>query len=193
VAGKAGRSGRRPGWGLTAAEHAARGSYKRSIHGPLPPGVVPVPRRPVATPVVMPRGVILPALAPPATQDTALTAADCPDVLTEEGKALWKSLVAQRLTEKILAPLVTVYVEAYLNWLMCTREIQKRGYYGTVGSKVVANPYLKHRREVEATMRTIVPQLGWDRPVPVAAPPASAANPKSRLDLFLAARDSERS
>ena len=192
MAGKAGRSGRKVGSGMSAVEHAARGSYKRTVHGPLPPGVVPAPRRPHLAPA-LPRAVVLPALAPPATHDTALTAADCPDVLTPEGQVLWKSLVAQRLTEKILAPLVTVYVEAYLNWLMCTREIQKRGYYGTVGSKVVANPYLKHRREVEATMRTIVPQLGWDRPVPVAAPPASAANPKSRLDLFLAARDSERS
>lgn len=177
---------------MSAVEHAARGTYKRSVHGPLPPGVVPVPRRRVVMSAV-PKGPALPALAAPAPPSTALTAADCPDVLDAEGQALWKSLVAQRPTEKLLAPLVTIYVEAYLNWLMCTREIQKRGYYGTVGSKVVANPYLKHRREVENTMIRLSQQLGWDGPVaPAPSQVAPVESPRTRLDLFLASRGGAR-
>lgn len=188
MGGKAGRSGRKPGWGLTAVEHAARGTYRRSVHGPLPPGVVPVPRRPVGAPRAAGSPAPLAAVVTkPDAVSAALVEADCPDVLSGDGQALWKLLIRQRPTEKVLGPFVAMYVEAMLAWKEATREIQAKGYYGKLGNKVMANPYLRARREAEATMFRVAQLLGWQAP---AAPTngTHAEPPKSRLELFLASR-----
>lgn len=188
MAGKAGRSGRKRGSGMSAIEHAARGTYKASIHGPLPPGVTPAPRRPVllrSTPE--PRGLLLTPPLPAPAPVSALTEADCPDVLNEEGRALWRLLVVQRPTEKVLAPHVAMYIEAYLAWQRATREVHAKGDYGKIGTKAVPNPYLRLRREAEATITRITQILGWQAPVPT-LPAAPLDAPKSRLELFLNAR-----
>jgi hypothetical protein len=183
MAGKRGRSGRKPGSGLghgmSAVEHAARGTYRPGVHGPLPPGVIPV--SPAKRPRIVSRGTAptMPTVTPrlPAV---ALTAEDCPAVLTEDGRALWGILVAQRPTEPLHGPFVTAYVEALLAWQRATVEVQKQGDVGEDG----ANPYLKLRRDAERTMLDMAKFLGWQTPVmtDVVEPP------KSRLDLFLAKR-----
>lgn len=134
-----------------------------------------------------PRGLQLAPALPAPPPLTALTEADCPDVLNEEGRALWRLLVVQRPTEKVLAPHVAMYIEAYLAWQRATREVHAKGDYGKLGTKPVPNPYLRLRREAEATITRITQILGWQAPVPVpAAAPVEA--PKSRLELFLSAR-----
>lgn len=185
MAGKPGRSGRKPGSGMSAVEHAARGTYKRSVHGPLPPGVIPAPRRPVLVPRTPPLPAIVTSTGPPAS---ALEPADCPEVLSAEGKTLWNLLIAQRPTEKVLGPFVAMYVEAMLAWRRATREITSKGDYGTLGKKLIANPYLRSRREAELTMFKVAQLLGWQGPVPAATPPAPAETPRTRLELFLEAR-----
>lgn len=188
MAGKAGRSGRKRGTGLTAVEHAARGTYRASVHGSLPAGVVPVPRsRPVLVPT-MPRGVALVTpVAPAPAPATALTPDDCPDVLTDAGRALWRLLVTQRPTEKVLAPFVSMYVEAMLAWQRATLEVHSKGDYGKLGTKPMKNPYLSLRREAESTLFRVAQLLGWQASVP-SAPLTPVEMPKSRLELFLSAR-----
>lgn len=174
---------------MTAEEHARRGSYRPAVHGPLPPGVVPLPRRPILVPPpTMPHAIALvPAPNPVPPPLTALTPEECPDVLTEEGKVMWRMLVTQRPTEKVMAPFVSIYVEAMLAWKRATLEVQARGDYGKLGTKPVPNPYLRLRREAESTLFRVAQLLGWQAPIPIAIPtPADA--PKSRLDLFLAQR-----
>ena len=172
---------------MSAIEHAARGTYKASVHGPLPPGVTPAPRRPVLVPT-MPHGLALvPPSAPAPAPASALTEADCPDVLNDEGKALWRLLVAQRPTEKVLAPFVSMYIEAMLAWQRATKEVHAKGDYGKLGTKPVPNPYLRLRREAEATLFRVAQLLGWQAPL-ITLPSAPVEAPKSRLDLFLAQR-----
>jgi hypothetical protein len=173
---------------MSAVEHAARGSYKPSVHGPLPPGVTPLPRRPVglSTSPEARGPVLVPPVETP-TPRTALTEADCPDVLNDEGRALWRILVAQRPTEKVLAPFVSMYVEAMLAWQRATKEVHAKGDYGKLGAKPMQNPYLRLRREAEATLFRVAQLLGWQAPVPIVnVTPVEA--PKSRLELFLSAR-----
>jgi phage terminase small subunit len=124
--------------------------------------------------------------APDAAPAT-LTAADCPDVLTDEGRALWGILVSQRPTDKMLGGFVAMYVEATLAWQRATVEVQKRPDFGMIGKKPVANPHLKLRREAEATMFRVAQLLGWQAPVQYGGLVPMEA-PKSRLELFLQAR-----
>ena len=188
MAGKRGRSGRKRGSGLSAVEHALRGSYRPGVHGPLPPGIIPLPRQPVlglrsarAT-LTLPEPP--PVRIPPAA--SSLTPDECPDVLNDEGKALWRQFVAQRPTPKMLAPVMLMYIEAYLSWQRATKEVHTKGDYGKLGTKPIPNPFLKLRRDAESTMLICLRTLGWQTTEPVAPVPVQA--PKSRLDLFLAAR-----
>lgn len=194
MAGKRGLSGRKRGTGMSAVEHAARGTYRASVHGPLPPGVVPARSRPV----LVARGKRVPAVssvtvpAPPVAAQSAgvLTDADCPDVLTPEGRALWGVLVTQRPTDKMLGAFVAMYVEATLAWKRATAEVQKRPDFGMIGKKPVPNPHLKLRREAEATMFRVAQLLGWQAPVTAAGALVGVEPQRSRLDLFLSSRGS---
>jgi phage terminase small subunit len=175
---------------MSAVEHAARGSYVPCLHGPLPPGVIPARRRPV---LARSEGKAAPAVAEKATPEPPdgpaehLTAADCPAVLTPEGRALWGVLVAQRPTDRLLGSFVAMYVEAVMAWQRATLKVQTVGDYGKVGAKAVPNPYLKLRREAEATMFRVATLLGWQAPVQNGAL-TPMEPPKSRLEMFLAAR-----
>lgn len=174
---------------MSAAEHAARGTYRPSVHGPLPPGVTALPRRPVlaTSHLPEPRGPVLTSSLPAPLPTSALTEADCPDVLNDEGKALWRILVAQRPTEKVLAPFVSMYIEAMLAWQRATKEVHAKGDYGKLGTKPMQNPYLKLRREAEFTLFRVAQLLGWQAPVPTITMTPTEV-PKSRLELFLSAR-----
>lgn len=105
-------------------------------------------------------------------------------MLTEEGRALWTLLVTQRPTDKLFGAFVAIYVEALLAWKRATVEITAKGDFGKVGQKPAPNPFLKLRRDAEATMFRVAEFIGWQ-----AQPLLPAAEaPKSRLELFLAAR-----
>jgi hypothetical protein len=190
MAGKRGRSGRKRGSGMTAEEHARRGTYRPSVHGPLPPGVIPLPRRPVlssvaALPPATPSPFIRPGSGIP--QEQALGPEDCPDFLTAEGKQEWRTLVRVQPTDRKYAHFVCIYIEAMLAWKRATLEVQAKGDYGKLGTKAVPNPFLRLRREAEATMLTIARSIGWlDAPAPAVQAPAEPQ--KSRLELFLAQR-----
>jgi hypothetical protein len=194
MAGKRGRSGRKRGSGMTAVEHAARGTYKPSVHGPLPPGVIPVRNRPVLArsggkaPAKPAAASAKAPSAPAAVTPETLTAADCPEGLTAEGRALWGALVTQRPTDKLFAGFVAIYVEAVLQWQRATLQVQSGGDYGKLAGKPGANPYLKIRREAQATMFQAASFLGWQAPVQNGALTPIAEPPKSRLELFLQAR-----
>lgn len=161
-----------------------RGTYKPSVHGPLPAGVIPLPRQSPLTP----RGALATPAQPPPVPDTCLTADDCPPVLTEQGKTLWRILVTQRPTEKILGPFVAMYIEAWLAWQRATEQIQQRGDFGKINDKPTANPFLRLRREHEATCIKLAQMLGWQAPGQLMQLGLPAEPPQSRLELFLSAR-----
>lgn len=168
-----------------AAEHAKRGTYRPAQHGPLPPGVVPVSKR-LDRPVLVARGKPAAVASEPVA---LLTMADCPPVLTEEGRALWGVLVTRRPTERILGLFVAAYVEAALAWERATEKI-KAGDYGTPKGELrpVVNPYLKLRRDAETSMYRAAMFLNWQT-VPASADGAQQPEtPASKLGLFLASR-----
>jgi phage terminase small subunit len=131
-------------------------------------------------------------LVPDTTPDASLRTAsslvpeECPDVLNADGRILWQQFVTQRAVSRILAPVMLMYIEAYLSWQRATREIHARGDYGKLGAKPVANPFLRLRRDAEFTMLVCLRTLGWQTTDPPTPVPVQA--PKSRLDLFIAAR-----
>lgn len=184
MSGKRGRSGRKKGSGaMSAVEHAARGTYRPGVHGPLPPGVVPVSKK-LGRPVLVARGKPLAC-----ESATLLTVADCPAVLTAEGRALWGILVVRRPTERILGLFVAAYVEAALAWERATEKI-KAGDYGTPKGELrpVVNPYLKLRREAEVSLYRAATFLGWQAATVPAESTQQPEAPASKLGLFLASR-----
>ena len=175
---------------MTAEEHARRGSYRPAVHGPLPPGVIPLPRRPVlssSSARVLPPAPSPALIRPVIPQERLLGPEDCPTTLTEEGKAMWRELVTEQQTERKYAHFVSVYVEAKLAWDRATLEVHARGDYGKLGTKPVPNPYLRLRREAEGTMLNIARSIGWLEPAGPAVQ-VQVEPPKSRLELFLAQR-----
>lgn len=175
---------------MSAVEHAARGTYKRTVHGPLPPGVVPVPRR---SPIfVSPQANALPAVQV-RPEEKNLTEADCPDILkTIGGEEIWNLLVRQRPVAVALRDVLTVYVQALLNWQTAVREIHSKGHYGSLGQKLVRNPYLDERKQAQDTMMQCSRLMGWQ----ASSTPSSTVSTEptsSRLELFLSSRRSRRS
>jgi len=148
--------------------------------------VVPVRIRPT---LVKGRAVAAPAFVSSGHSPAGdvLTAADCPAVLDADGRALWGAVTGSRPTDRMLGPFVAMFVEASLAWRRATAEVQKRQDLVKVGNKPVPNPYLKMRREAEATMFRVAGLLGW-QPSPVYAADVGREVPKSRLELFLSAR-----
>jgi hypothetical protein len=173
---------------MTAVEHAARGTYRATVHGPLPPGVVPAPARPVlARSGGKPAGggkaatTLLDApVAPPQT----LTSEDCPSVLTPEGRALWGVLVAQRPTDRLLGAFVAMFVEAVLAWQRATAALVTGG--DVDGQRPAVHWRL--RREAEASLKMAAQMLGWEVPISSVAPAKPAEAQKSRLEMFMAAK-----
>jgi phage terminase small subunit len=179
MAGKPGRSGRKKGSGMSAAEHQLPGTYRRSRHGSLDgaPRIRPVLAAvPKATP------------APPSLGQPLkfLDADDAPDELTPEGKAFWLTLVVTRPTEKIFGQLVACYVEAWQSWRRATLEIQKIGDLMRQGNRAVPNPYIALRSNAERTMTECARFLNWTPAVAKADQHPDAA--PTKLDLFIAER-----
>jgi hypothetical protein len=75
-----------------------------------------------------------------------------------------------------------------LAWQRATREVIARGDYGRVGAKLTPNPYLRLRREAEATLFRVAQLLGWQAPLVQASPTPEVSPPRSRLELFLSSR-----
>ena len=128
---------------------------------------------------------VVPTVAPAGPD--VLTAADCPAVLDDNGRALWGAVVASKPTGKMHGPFVAMFVEASLAWQRATVEVGRRKDLVKVGNKPVPNPYLKMRREAEATMFRVAAMLGWQAQ-PTYGGAMTAEVPKSRLELFLQAR-----
>lgn len=183
MSGKRGRSGRKKGSGaMSAVEHAARGTYRPGVHGPLPPGVIPVPF--IRRPALVPRGAAVPIAGPPAVPLVVLTGADAPAVLTEVGRAFWGVLVGRRPVDVMHAQILTVYVQAWEEWGQATRAIAESE---DVAGQTVQ---LGRRRDAEAALYRALAFLGWRQSVvaehlAAATPPVPAP---SKLGLFLASR-----
>jgi hypothetical protein len=176
MAGKAGKSGRRPGFGKSAMQHWTAGTYRADRHGPLPPGVQPmralaaVPRRPSAP-------------ASLGAELKYLDADDVPAILDAEGKAFWLQLIIAQPVEKIFAQLVCTYCEGWQQWCRATRQIQASGDLVRLNGKPALNPYFKLRHEAEATMYRCAEYLNWAPSVVHATLRPDAA--PSRLQRFL--------
>jgi phage terminase small subunit len=181
MAGKRGRSGRKKGSGMSAAEHQLRGTFRASRHGPLPAGSTRI--RPVLAAV--PKAT--PAPAALGSSLKFLDADDAPDELTAEGRAFWLTLITARPVEKIFGQLVACYVEAWQSWRRATLEIQKIGDLMRQGTRAVPNPYLALRSNAERTMTECARYLNWTPAVAKADQQPDAA-PLTALELFAAER-----
>jgi hypothetical protein len=170
MSGVRGRSGRRKGSGMTAAQHALRGTYQRSRHGPLPVGVEPL--QPSARVLAMPNRPTITA-PPPADLDQveaakwAELAARCPSLAAEHPDEL------------------RLYVSTWADWVDARTKLRAHGgsllkgpNNGLMQSPFVALAYkaLRALREMQTS-----PLFAGTRES------KAIGREKSRLEKFLAA------
>lgn len=184
MAGKKGASGRKKGSGMTAAEHAARGTYRPDRHGPLDFSLVS--SRPVAALGPLPSADV--ATSP----DRFLTADDCPaaGVLDDAGRAFWLDVITSRPVETLHAQIVVAYVQAWQDWQRSTKIVRETGDILKLAGRPIPNPHIALRREAYRAMIDAARFMGWQTKDPGdLADKEAPTSTVSRLGLFLASRN----